>query len=75
MKAYIKDIYTAKNSTIFSNYIRNVPIEDDEIMVLFGVTYLYTNIPVVDTLKIIKDFVNNDNEFIRKMDIPKGKLK
>lgn len=75
MKAYIKDIYTAKNSIIFSNYIRNVPIEDDEIMVLFGVTYLYTNIPVVDTLKIIKDFVNNDNEFIRKMDIPKGKLK
>ena len=75
MKAYIKDIYTAKNSIIFSSYIRNVPIEDDEIMVLFGVTYLYTNIPVVDTLKIIKDFVNNDNEFIRKMDIPKGKLK
>ena len=73
MKAYIKDIYTAKNSIIFSNYIRNVPIENDEIMVLFGVTYLYTNIPVVDTL--IKGFVNNDNEFIRKMDIPKGKLK
>ena len=38
-----------KNSTTFSNYIRNVPIEDDEIMVSFDVTSLYTNIPHIQT--------------------------
>ena len=30
MKAYVKDNNNAKNSTKFSNYIRNVPIEDDK---------------------------------------------
>ena len=44
-----------KNSTALSNYIRNVPIEDDEIMVSFDITSLYTNIPITDTLNIIKD--------------------
>ena len=29
---------SAKNSATFSNYIRNVPIEDDDIMVSFDVT-------------------------------------
>ena len=48
---------SSKNSTTFSNYIRNVPIEDDEIMVSFDVTSLYTNIPLIDTLNIIKDYV------------------
>ena len=34
VKAYVRDENNnAKNSTTFSNYIRNVPIEDDEIMV------------------------------------------
>ena len=34
LKAYVKDENNnAKNSTTFSNYIRNIPIEDDEIMV------------------------------------------
>ena len=33
LKTYVKDENNnAKNSTMFSNYIRNVPIEDDEIM-------------------------------------------
>ena len=54
------------NSTTFSNYIRNVPIEDDEIMVSFAVTSLYRNIPIIDTLNIIKDYVNNDDQFTRK---------
>ena len=59
----------AKNSTTFSNYIRNVAIEDDEIMVSFDVTSLYTNIPIIDTLNIIKDYVNNDDQFTRKTTI------
>ena len=55
LKAYVKDENNnAKNSTTFSNYII-FPIEDDEIMVSFDVTSLYTNIPIIDTLNIIMD--------------------
>ena len=39
-------------------------------MVSFDVTSLYTNIPIIDTLNIIKDYVNNDDKFTRKMAIP-----
>ena len=67
LKAYVKDENkNIKNSTTFSNYISNVPIEDDEIMVSFYVTSFYTNIPIIDTLKLIKDYVNNDDQFTRK---------
>ena len=53
LKAYVKDENNnAKNSTKFTNYIRNVPIEDGEIMVSFDVTFLYTNIPIIDALNI-----------------------
>ena len=64
----------AKNSTMFSNYIRNVPIEDDEIMVSFDVTSLYTNVLVIDTLNIIKNYVNNDDKFTSKTTIPRDKF-
>ena len=68
---YVKDENNnAKNSTTFSNYMRNVSIEDDEIMVSFDVTSLYTNIPITDTLNIIKDYVNNDDQFTKKTAIP-----
>ena len=64
LKAYIQDENNnAKNSTTFSNYIRNVPIEDDEIMVSFDFASLYTNIPITGALNIIKDYVNNDDQF------------
>ena len=35
---------------------------------------LYTNIPIIDKLSIIKDYVNNDDQFTRKMVIPQGKF-
>ena len=63
-----------KNSTTFPNYITNVPIKDDEIMVSFEVTSLYTKIPIIDTLNIIKIYVNNDYQFTRKMTIPQEKF-
>ena len=67
LKAYVQDgNNNEKNSTTFSNHIRNVPIEDDEIMVSFGVISLYTNIPIIDTVNIFKDYVNNDDQFTRK---------
>ena len=43
-------------------------------MVSFDVTSLYKNIPIVDTLNIIKDYVNNDDQFIRKTAIPQDKF-
>ena len=73
LKAYVKDENNnAKNSTAFSNYIRNVPIEDDEVMVPFDITSLYTNIPIIDTLNIIKDYVDNDHQFARNTAIPQN---
>ena len=74
LKAYVKDENNkAKNSTTFSNYIRNVTIKDDEIMVSFDVIPLYRNIPITDMLNIIKDYVNND-EIIRRTTIPLDKF-
>ena len=75
LKTYVKhENNNAKNSTTFSNYIRNVPIEDDEIMVSFDVTSLYTNIPIIDALNIIKDYVHSDDQFARKSAIPQDKF-
>ena len=54
--------------------MRNAPIEDYETMVSFDVTSLYTNIPIIDTLNIIKDYVNNDDQFTRKTAIPQDKF-
>ena len=55
LKTYVKDENNnAKSSTTFSNYFRNNPLEDDEVMVVFDVTSLYTNIPIIDMLKHIQ---------------------
>ena len=75
LKAYAKDENNnANNSATFSNYIRSVPMEDDGIMVSFDVISLYTNISTTDTLNIIKDYVNNDDQFTRKTAISHDKL-
>ena len=48
---------------------------DDEKMVSFDVTSLYTNIAIIDTLNIIKDYVNNDvDQFTRKRAKPQDKF-
>ena len=71
VKAYVKDENNnGRNSTTFSNYIRNVPIEEDKIIASFDVMSLYTNIPIIDMLNIIKDYVNNVDQFTRKTAIP-----
>ena len=67
LQVYVKDENkNAKNSATFSDFIRNVPIEDDKILVSFDVTSLYTNILIIDTLDIIRDYVNNGDQFTRK---------
>ena len=43
-------------------------------MVSLDVTSLYTNISIIDTLNIIKDYVNNDDQFTRKTAIPQDKF-
>ena len=58
---------------MFSNDIRNVPVEDDEI-VSFDVTSFYTNIPIIDKLNKIKDYVNNDDQLTRKTAISQDKF-
>ena len=43
-------------------------------MVSFDVTSLYTNIPITDTLNIIKDYSHSDDQFARKTAISKDKF-
>ena len=53
MKAYVKDeTNNTKNLTTFTNYSRNVPIEDNKMMVSSGVRILCADIAVVDTWNI-----------------------
>ena len=59
---------------MISDYIRNVPSNDDETMVSIGIPILYTNIPIIDIVNKIKDYVNNDDQFTRKMAIPQEKF-
>ena len=62
LKAYFKDENNfTKNSTTPSNYIKNIPIVNDKVMLSSDVTSLFTTIPIIDTLNLIKDYVNNDN--------------
>ena len=49
MKVNVED---ESNNAMFSNYIRNVSMEDHEIMVSFDVTSFRTNIPITDALTI-----------------------
>ena len=75
LKAYFKyPDNNPKNSSIFSNCIGNIPIEVNKIMVTFSVTSLYTNIPIIDTLNIIKNNDNNDDHFTTKTAIPLNKF-
>ena len=43
-------------------------------MVSFDVNSLYTNIPIIDAPNIIKDYVNNDDQFTRKMTVTQDRF-
>ena len=43
-------------------------------MASFDVTFLYKNIPIIDSLNITKDYVNNDDQFTRKTAITQDKF-
>ena len=75
LKAYVKDKNkNSKNFTPFSNDIRIVPVEDDEVIASFDVSSLYANIPIIDTLHIIKTYVIGDDQIIRKLAILQDKF-
>ena len=60
----------SENSKIFSDYVRKLKVKDDEILVSFDVTSLYTNVPVKETLVIIKTLMENDADLQNKTNIP-----
>ena len=75
LKGYVKDENNnAKNFTTFSNYMENVPIEDNNIMVSFHAISLYTNIPKNDASNIFKNSFNKDDQISRKTTIPHTKF-
>ena len=43
-------------------------------MTSFDVTFLYKNIPIIDSLNITKDYVNTDDQFTRKTAITQDKF-
>ena len=63
------EITTPRILPRFLNYIRNVSIE-----VSFDATSLYTNIPIIYMLNIIKGYVNNYDQFTRKTAVPQDKF-
>ena len=55
LKAYVKDENNiGQNSTTFSNFIRNDPSEDDEIMLSFDVTFVYANILLMMMINLLE---------------------
>ena len=58
-------------TNILKAYVKD---ENNNQELSFDVTSLYANIPMIDTLNIIKDYVNNDDQFTRKTAIPQDKF-
>ena len=61
-----------ETSTTYSHYIRNAPIEDEVKMVSFEVNLLY--ILITDILNIIKNYVNNNEQYTSKTALPQNKF-
>ena len=55
---------------MFSEYVRTLTVEEDEVLVSFDVTSLYTNVPIKDTLLMIKGLLENDADLQAKTKIP-----
>ena len=68
-------ITTSRIVPHFSTTAEMLPlIEDEEVMVSFGFTSLQTNIPIIDTFYIIKNYLNNDDQFTTNTSIPQNKF-
>ena len=60
----------SENSKVFSEYVRTMMIDEDEVLVSFDVTSLYTNVPIAKALEIIKDLLFKDGNVKDKTSIP-----
>ena len=49
-------------------------LKTTKIIVWFGITFLHTNIQISDMLNINKDYVNKDDQFLRKTAISQDKF-
>ena len=57
-----------------SEYMRTLTVDEDEILLSFDVTSLYTNVPMKDKLVIIKDILDNGTNLYNKTIIPPDSL-
>ena len=60
--------------TYYAGDITDLPTNSNILRAVRVITSLYRNIPIIDTLNIIRDYVNNDNQFTRKTAIPQNKF-
>ncbi len=58
----------------FLEFIRNVEIEDNETMISFDITSLYTHVPIKDYLRIISDLLRKERDLSKNTPIPVDKL-
>ena len=56
----VKEKYTVKNSSVFSQQVRHRCIADDEVMVPFDVVSLFTSIPTNLSLQVIQKRLQQD---------------
>ena len=63
IKTYVgKSEYYVKNSTHFASMIKDLVVEDDEILVSYDVTELYPSIPQNEAIDIIYDIMKNNKD-------------
>ena len=62
LQPLLKDsLYTCKNSVDFVQKIKNLKLDDDEILVSFDAEALYPSIPLDKCIKVIEERLKNDN--------------
>ena len=58
LSTYVKE--GSQNSKVFSEYVRTLRVESEEVIVSFDVKFLYTNVPIKNANVVIKQFHEND---------------
>jgi hypothetical protein len=61
--------YGVENSYEFVEKIKNVKIDDDEVLVSFDVVELYPNVPIEETLRSIKTWLSTEIQEPEKFEI------
>ena len=70
IKTYVGDSpYYVKNSAHFVESIKDLKVEEDEILVSFDVTALYPSIPQKRAIELVKDLLMRDENLAKKTKI------